>query len=366
MLKTEPSEQSDLKLAENTPRTFATASSDVTVLVPAHNEGPWLAETIRSIKSQTLQAEGVIVIDDCSTDDTSAIASSLGVTVLRSMKHLGSKAASQNYALPSVKSRYVVAVDADTILEKHALERMVSAIKRTGAMACSGWVLPKETKTVWERGRFVEYMFAFAWYKQIQNAYGYPLICSGCFNIYDTQKLMAMGGYPFPTVTEDLDLTWRIYEDGIGRIAFVPDAVCYPSEPNTLQTICRQLKRWSYGFQENMKNHWRKIIKVEKFRIFALCAWVEGTAAALYYLIGVPIIFYVFGWVPIALLFASDWIIMGVPAVVGARKFGLVKRVLWYLPSYYVLRLVNSFYFLTAFFAVWIFNKRLNVYEKGH
>jgi len=156
----------------------------VTVLVPAHNEGPWIAETIQSIKAQSLPPDGIIVIDDSSTDDTSLVASMLGVTVLRSVKHLGSKAAAQNYALPSVKTRYVVAVDADTILEKHALERMVSGIRRTGAMACSGWVLPKETKTVWERGRFVEYMFAFAWYKRIQNAYGYPLICSGCFNIY--------------------------------------------------------------------------------------------------------------------------------------------------------------------------------------
>ena len=362
MLTTEPSRE--VQSRQTAPS--AVDRSSVTVLVPAHNEAPWLEETIRSIRSQTLEPDGVIVIDDCSTDDTSAIASSLGVTVLRSLKHLGSKAASQNYALPSVKSRYVVAVDADTILERHALERMVAEIERTGAMACSGWVLPKETKSVWERGRFVEYMFAFAWYKRVQNAYGYPLICSGCFNIYDTQKLRAMGGYPFPTVTEDLDLTWRIYEDGIGKVVFVPDAICYPAEPNTLATVRRQLKRWSYGFQENMKNHWSRIIKVKKFRIFALTAWIEGTAAALYYLIGVPLIFYFRGWVPIALLFLSDWIILGIPAVVGARRFGRVKRTLSYLPSYYILRLVNSFYFLSAFFAVWMFNKRLGVYEKGH
>ena len=340
--------------------------SDVVVLVPAHNEGPWVADTILSLQQQTMAPDEIIVIDDCSTDETAAIGKALGATVLRSLKHLGSKAAAQNYALPLVKSRYVVAVDADTILEKHALERLVSVIKKTGAIACCGWVLPKQTLSIWEKGRFVEYMFAFAWYKQVQNAYGHPLICSGCFNIYETEKLKKLGGYPASTITEDLDLTWRIYEEKAGRVIFVPDALCCPSEPNSFQSVCRQLKRWSFGFQENMRNHWHKLIRIEKFRIFALCSWIEGTAAALYYLIGVPIIYYFLGWVPVAALFATDWIVMGIPSAIGARKFKLVRRTILYLPSYYVLRMVNSFYFLYAFFSVWIFNKRFNVYEKGH
>ena len=340
--------------------------SDVVVLVPAYNEGLWLADTILSLQSQSMPPDEIIVIDDCSTDDTAEIGKALGVTVLRSLKHLGSKAAAQNYALPFVKSRYVVAVDADTVLEKHALERLVSAIRKTGAMACCGWVLPKQTASVWEKGRFVEYMFAFAWYKQIQNAYEHPLICSGCFNIYQTEKLKALGGYPTSTVTEDLDLTWRIYEENAGRVVFVPDALCCPSEPNTIQSICRQLKRWSFGFQENMRDHFSKLIRVEKFRIFAMCSWIEGTVAALYYLIGVPIIYYFLGWIPVVALFITDWIVMGIPSVIGARRFKLVRRTLLYLPSYYVLRMVNSFYFLYAFFSVWLFNKRLKVYEKGH
>ena len=340
--------------------------SDVVVLVPAHNEGPWLADTILSLKAQSLPTDEIIVIDDCSTDETAAIGTAAGATVLRSLKHLGSKAAAQNYAMPMVKSRYVVAVDADTVLENHALERLVSAIKKTGAIACCGWVLPKQTTSVWERGRFVEYMFAFALYKQVQNAYGHPLICSGCFNIYETERLKALGGYPTSTVTEDLDLTWRIYEENAGRVVFVPDALCCPSEPNSIQSICRQLKRWSFGFQENMRDHLRRLVRVEKFRIFALCSWIEGTLAALYYLIGVPIIYYLMGWVPIAALVATDWIVMAIPSIVGARRFKLVRKTLWYLPSYYVLRIVNSFYFLYAFVSVWIFNRRLKVYEKGH
>jgi len=346
--------------------TLTDGPSEVTVLVPARDEADFIGQTLESIQAQTYPPAETIVIDDCSTDKTAEIAEIYGATVLRSTKRLGSKAASQNYALPSVRTKYVGAVDADTVLDKHAIELMIDALKQSKGMGASSWVLPKHASSVWERGRFVEYMFAFAWYKQIQNLYGYPLICSGCLNIYETEKLRAMGGYPNATVTEDLDLTWRIYEDGIGRILFVPEALCFPSEPNNLATVRKQLKRWSFGFQLNMKAHWRNILRIPRFRLFAFTAWIEGTIAALYYLIAVPLIYLFLGWVPIAMLVITDWIIMAIPAMIGAHRFGITRKALEYLPSYYILRMVNSFYFLYAFFAVWVFNRKFGTYEKGH
>jgi glycosyltransferase involved in cell wall biosynthesis len=58
-------------------------SSGLTVLVPAYNEAGSIADTLRSLQTQTLPPEQIIVIDDFSTDGTGDIARTMGVTVLR-------------------------------------------------------------------------------------------------------------------------------------------------------------------------------------------------------------------------------------------------------------------------------------------
>ena len=85
--------------------------------------------------------------------------------------------------------------------------------------------------TLWERGRYVEYLFAFSFFKQIQDYYEKPLISSGCFSVYRTEALRALGGWSTRTLAEDMDLTWSFYQQG-WRVRFVPEAVCYPLEQN--------------------------------------------------------------------------------------------------------------------------------------
>jgi len=49
---------------------------------------------------QTDHPERIIVVDDCSQDNTGPVAREYGVEVLRPPHNLGSKAKAQNYALP--------------------------------------------------------------------------------------------------------------------------------------------------------------------------------------------------------------------------------------------------------------------------
>ena len=46
----------------------------VSILIPAYNAGPWIAETLRSALAQTWPRKEIIVVDDGSTDDTVAVA----------------------------------------------------------------------------------------------------------------------------------------------------------------------------------------------------------------------------------------------------------------------------------------------------
>jgi biofilm PGA synthesis N-glycosyltransferase PgaC len=103
------------------------------------------------------------------------------------------------------------------------------------AAAC-GFVLPRKVRTIWERGRYIEYLFAFTFYKQVQEYYGRPLIASGCFSMYRTEVLKKEGGWSDRTMAEDMDLTWTLYQKGYA-VRFVPEAVCYPLEPHNFHFL---------------------------------------------------------------------------------------------------------------------------------
>src|ERR1035437_3689728 len=127
--------------------------SNLTVMVPAYNEAASIVDTIRSIQAQTIPPDEIIVIDDCSTDNTSELAAACGVTVLRPDKNTGTKAGAQNLALARVKTEFVMAIDADTTLAPNAIALLLPAIKTPNTVAVCGFVLPWFVKTIWERGR---------------------------------------------------------------------------------------------------------------------------------------------------------------------------------------------------------------------
>src|SRR2546422_966333 len=194
----------------------------VTVIIPAYNEAASLADTIRSLYAQTVRVREIIVVDDCSTDGTGEVARELGVTVLRPPRNTGSKAGAQNCALGHVRTGLCIAIDADTILAPDAIERLLPAFEDPNVAAACGFVLPRYVRTLWERGRYVEYLFAFTFYKQVQDYYRKPLISSGCFSMYRTDALRTQGGWPTRTLAEDMELTWSL--DQAGReVRFVPE-----------------------------------------------------------------------------------------------------------------------------------------------
>src|SRR5712691_6120966 len=226
--------------------------ADVTVIVPAFNEAASVADTIRSLQAQTARPREIIVVDDCSTDGTGDVARALGVTVVRPPANTGSKAGAQTFALCYVRTPLTIAVDADTVLAADAIERLLPAFAQPRVAAACGFVLPQRVRSMWERGRYVEYLFAFTYYKRVQEYYGKPLTSSGCFSMYRTAILRAQRGWSDRTLAEDMDLTWSLYQTG-NEVRFVPEAVCYPIEPHTFTLMRKQLRRWSHGFHQNVR-----------------------------------------------------------------------------------------------------------------
>lgn len=337
----------------------------LTVIIPAYNEAESIADTIRSLQEQTRIPDEIIVVDDCSSDGTGDVARNLGVTVVRPASNTGSKAGAQSFALPMVKTVFVMAIDADTTLAPDAIEKLHVAFEDPGVASACGFVLPRRVRTLWERGRYIEYLFAFTFYKQVQDYYGKPMISSGCFSMYRTHVLQAHGGWSTRTLAEDMDLTWSFYQTG-HKVRFIPEALAYPIEPHNYEFMSKQLRRWSHGFVQNVKLHWKGLLEVHYLRsAVAVVTW-DAVIASLAFLFVLPLL---------ALILQKPWLLLGyvidipallIPVMAGAWPRSELGTALFSLPAFFVLRVVNAVFFLEAVWSEWVRRRSFMVYEKGH
>jgi biofilm PGA synthesis N-glycosyltransferase PgaC len=236
------------------------------------------------------------------------------------------------------------------------------ADRKVGA-AC-GFVIPRYVNTIWERGRYAEYLITLGFFKAVQDHYHRPLISSGCFSVYRTDILKAVGGWSTRTLAEDMDLTWTLYRRG-DQVRFVKDAVSYPIEPHDFGFLSKQLRRWSHGFVQNVRLHWRHVIADRFLSLLVTVAMFDSIMAPLMYLFALPLLaLAVSPWYLIAYVF--DLPIVAVPIIVEGAARGEFLRALASLPAFLVLRQINAVFMLGAVWSELVLGRSFHIFEKGH
>lgn len=102
----------------------------VTVLMPTYNVEPYVREAIESVLRQTYTDFELLVIDDCSNDNTVEVAMSVAdprIRVVRNERNLG-LAENLNRGLSMIDSEYVARMDGDDIAMPYWLEREVAIL----------------------------------------------------------------------------------------------------------------------------------------------------------------------------------------------------------------------------------------------
>lgn len=98
-----------------------TAPPTIALLIPAYNAAPWLPRLLASAQAQTRPFDAIWVYDDCSTDDTAAVASALGAQVLRGAVNRGCSAG-KNALAAQVDADWLHFHDADDVLLPNFVE----------------------------------------------------------------------------------------------------------------------------------------------------------------------------------------------------------------------------------------------------
>jgi biofilm PGA synthesis N-glycosyltransferase PgaC len=165
-------------------------------------------------------------------------------------------------------------------------------------------------------------------------------------------------------MAEDMDLTWTLYERG-WRVRFVPEAISYPIEPANWYFLGKQLRRWSHGFVQNVRLHWRGLLSQRYLRSVVAIAFFDAIVAPIVTLFAFPLLaVLVAPW--FLLGYVIDSPVVAIPVLTGARKRGEIRRAIASLPAYFALRLANCWFMLRAVVAELVVGRRLTAYEKGH
>lgn len=104
----------------------------VSVIMPSYNTAKYIGESIKSIQVQTYKSWELLIVDDCSTDNTDEVItpflSDSRILYMRNKTNSGT-AVSRNRALREAKGKWIAFLDSDDLWEPTKLERQIQFMK---------------------------------------------------------------------------------------------------------------------------------------------------------------------------------------------------------------------------------------------
>lgn len=99
----------------------------VSIIMPSYNTAQYIGESISSVLNQTYSNWELIIVDDCSTDNTDEIITAIKdkrIRYLKNEKNSGA-AVSRNRALREAKGKWIAFLDSDDLWDKDKLEKQI-------------------------------------------------------------------------------------------------------------------------------------------------------------------------------------------------------------------------------------------------
>ncbi len=225
----------------------------VTVIVPCWNEERTLDRTMRSLLGLSYPKDklNIIVVDDGSTDGTSAVAHRFEKykQVRLFKKENGGKHSALNFGLARTETPLVGCLDADSFVLPDTLKKIVARFSEKDVMAVTPAVKVYRPKNILELIQKAEYNMGIFNRKMfgMMNAIH---VAPGPFTIFRKKVFDTLGGYRSAHNTEDLEIAMRMQNNHY-RIENAEDAFVLTVAPRKLRALVKQRTRWITGFLKN-------------------------------------------------------------------------------------------------------------------
>jgi len=122
----------------NTHQNKKTASSLVSIIMPAYNAEAYIEDAIKSVLSQTYLNWELIIADDGSTDNTRQLIQRFTDKriIYQHFPHTGSNTLVRNRAIALSKGEFIAFLDADDLFERDALEKFLEPLQANPGLSC--------------------------------------------------------------------------------------------------------------------------------------------------------------------------------------------------------------------------------------
>ena len=103
----------------------------VSIIMPSWNTAKWIGESIESVINQTYEYWELIIVDDCSTDNTEEVVKSFSDERIKFFKNETNSGAAltRNRALREAQGEWISFLDSDDLWNPNKLEKMISFMK---------------------------------------------------------------------------------------------------------------------------------------------------------------------------------------------------------------------------------------------
>lgn len=193
----------------------------ISVIMAVYNGADLIGETLRSLQAQRFGDFEVIIVDDCSTDDTRAVVRGFGDARIKlvSLPTNQGVVAARNRAVAEARGRYIAALDHDDLCHPDRFARQVAWLDGD-----PGTVLVGTAASILEDGVVrpgslapVSTPMLIEWLLRIEN----PLVWSSVMIRGDVARQLDPFQRPEMVYAEDFDLYHRIAR--FGAIARIDD-----------------------------------------------------------------------------------------------------------------------------------------------
>lgn len=231
----------------------------VSIMVPAHNEGKVITQTVEALLALDYPHDRyeIIIINDNSTDNSSERLSKVQarhpnrqLIIINTDRLTGGKGKSNalNIGFSQSKGELIAIYDADNTPEKQALRYLVGEITNDPKLGAVVGKFRTRNRNASLLTRFINIeTLSFQWMAQAGRWKLFKLCTIPGTNFIMRRHIIeAIGGWDTKAIAEDTEISFRIYMMGY-RIKLQPKAVTWEQEPQTLRIWFKQRTRWAKG-----------------------------------------------------------------------------------------------------------------------
>jgi biofilm PGA synthesis N-glycosyltransferase PgaC len=222
----------------------------LSIIVPCYNEMAHAEETLTVAAASDYPDFEIVAVNDGSGDETAEVLNALVARIPRlRVAHLAEnqgKAIALNAGALLANHEILVCIDGDALLDPHALRWIARAFLPSNVGGVAGNPRIRNRTTILGRLQVGEFSSIMGLIKRAQTMYGRLFTVSGVICAFRKSAIAAAGWWSPRTLTDDVDITWRIQMKG-WRVVYEPNAVVWILMPETLLGLWRQRLRWAEG-----------------------------------------------------------------------------------------------------------------------